>query len=58
MSVPRILFDKASDRGYERIEVLLNITISHSLVDGFPLGKCIEVIQNGTKCADIFDLEN
>ncbi len=58
MSVPRIFFDKASDRGRGRIEVLLNITVSHSLVDGFPLGKCMEVIQNGTKCIDIFNLEN
>ncbi len=58
MSVPRIFFDKAKDRGHGRIEVLLNITVSHSVVDGFPLGKCFEAIQNNVNCIDYFKMQN
>ena len=44
LSVPRILFDRYRQEG-ERFFVTLNITVSHSLVDGFPLARCFQEIQ-------------
>lgn len=45
LSVPRILFDRYRKREDGRHVVTLNITVSHVLVDGFPLAKCFKAIQ-------------
>lgn len=44
LSVPRICFDKYKLKD-NRYTVTLNITVSHTLVDGFPLAKCFQNIQ-------------
>lgn len=44
LSVPRILFDRYRTEG-NRQYVTLNITVSHALVDGYPLARCFQEIQ-------------
>ena len=44
LSVPRILFDRFRLEG-ERQFLTLNITVSHALVDGYPLARCFKGIQ-------------
>lgn len=45
LSIPRILWDK-----YQKVDdkyfTMLNITVSHTLVDGYPLAECFKKIQN------------
>ena len=43
MSVPRIFFDKYIEEG-DKYYVTLNITVSHTLVDGYPLAACFNKI--------------
>jgi len=44
-SVPRILWDQYRLEGNGHYHLTLNITVSHALVDGFPLGRCFQEIQ-------------
>ena len=45
MSVPRILWDKYHQEKDGSYHLTLNITVSHTLVDGFPLAQCFNNIQ-------------
>lgn len=45
MSVPRILWDKYHQDKDETYHLTLNITVSHTLVDGFPLANCFNAIK-------------
>lgn len=45
LSVPRICWDKYLKGADGRYHVTLNITVSHTLVDGFPLARCFQEIQ-------------
>lgn len=45
LSVPRILFDKYELKQDGRYHLTLNITVSHALVDGFPLARCFNYIK-------------
>jgi chloramphenicol O-acetyltransferase type A len=45
LSVPRILWDQYRREGDGRYHLTLNITVSHTLVDGFPLAACFNHIK-------------
>ncbi len=45
LSIPRILWDKYRLEGDGRFHITLNITVSHTLVDGFPLATCFSAIK-------------
>lgn len=45
MSVPRILWDKYHQESDGSYHLTLNITVSHTLVDGFPLANCFNAIK-------------
>lgn len=45
LSVPRIVFDRYQKKEDGHYYVTLNIVVSHTLVDGFPLGQCFLKIQ-------------
>ncbi|SRR5574344_862494 len=45
LSVPRILWDKYRKESDGRYHLTLNITVSHTLVDGFPLAACFNQIK-------------
>lgn len=47
LSVPRSLFDRYRKTADGRYHCTLNITVSHTLVDGFPLAECFRKIQEG-----------
>lgn len=46
LSVPRILWDKYEKKADGRYHLTLNITVSHTLVDGFPLAACFNKIKD------------
>lgn len=52
LSVPRVCFDQYALDKEENYHCTLNITVSHTLVDGFPLGRCFEAIQNYCRQAE------
>lgn len=52
LSVPRICFDRYEIKGDGRYHVTLNITVSHTLVDGFPLARCFNYIKEDLKHVD------
>ncbi len=45
LSVPRICWDKYRKEADGRYHLILNITVSHTLVDGFPLASCFNQIK-------------
>ena len=45
LSVPRTLFDRYRKDENNRYHCTLNITVSHTFVDGFPLAHCFQEIQ-------------
>jgi chloramphenicol O-acetyltransferase type A len=45
LSVPRILWDKYRKKEDGCYHLTLNITVSHTLVDGFPLAECFNTIK-------------
>jgi chloramphenicol O-acetyltransferase type A len=46
LSVPRILWDRFRKKEDCRFHLTLNITVSHALVDGFPLARCFNLIKS------------
>ncbi|MCH3966940.1 MAG: CatA-like O-acetyltransferase [Bacilli bacterium] len=46
ISVPRILWDRIRTDQAGKMHVTLNITLSHALVDGFPLASVFQKIQS------------
>jgi chloramphenicol O-acetyltransferase type A len=45
LSIPRICWDKFRKKEDGRYHLVLNITVSHTLVDGFPLAQCFNQIK-------------
>ena len=45
LSIPRICFDRYEIKQDGRYHLTLNITVSHTLVDGFPLARCFNYIK-------------
>jgi chloramphenicol O-acetyltransferase type A len=45
LSIPRICWGQYHLEGDKKYHVMLNITVSHTLVDGFPLAKAFQNIQ-------------
>lgn len=45
LSVPRVLFDRYRKSSEDSYSCTLNITVCHTLVDGFPLAHCFQEIQ-------------
>lgn len=56
LSVPRIVFDRYRREADGKCTILLNIIVSHTLVDGFPLGRCFENIQEFARRKELFTL--
>lgn len=55
LSIPRICFDKYEFKNDKRYHLTLNITVSHTLVDGFPLARCFNYIKEDClKAREIF----
>ncbi len=52
LSVPRICFDRYEIKQDGRYHLTLNITVSHTLVDGFPLARCFNYIKADCKKVD------
>lgn len=52
LSVPRICWDRYRLENDGHYHLTLNITVSHTLVDGFPLADCFKRIQEYCKNAD------
>lgn len=58
LSVPRICWDKYHQEKDGSYHVTLNITVSHTLVDGFPLARTFNLIKEYClKAEKIFDIE-
>lgn len=54
-SIPRVCWDKYRLKEDGHYHVTLNITVSHTLVDGYPLGRCFKHIQEeANKAEEIF----
>lgn len=49
LSIPRICWGKYHESDDGRYHVMLNITVSHVFVDGFPLSRCFQIIQEMAK---------
>jgi chloramphenicol O-acetyltransferase type A len=45
LSIPRICWDKFRKKEDGHYHLILNITVSHTLVDGFPLAQCFNQIK-------------
>lgn len=54
LSIPRICWGKYHQVGENSYRVMLNITVSHAFVDGFPLAHCFEKIQETLNKAEIW----
>lgn len=52
LSVPRVLFDRYRKGEDGRYHCTLNMTVSHTLVDGFPLAHCFQEVQNRIDAID------